>query len=781
MISAPLQHLKAHAPFLAILLAMIVVIYWPLLPLTKIASHLIDGDALHNAYLMNWGQRTLWSNPLGYYDAPMLYPQKTSAAFSSINLFLAFITGPLYFLQKPVFAYNAAMYLAVVLCGFSMYTTAFLLVQNRKAALVASVLYACNGDLQFHFNGHPNVVSPIFLPPLILIALRLAQNPRFAHAPLFCVFLILQFMCDWYLGFISLLGVGVPLAVGFLFHAKTRWRELLLFLVMFGATMVFLYAFSSPFRAVGERVGSVRGLGSHINYSASLQGYFLPSYVYGMNKSWLSTILPFLAPTDYRDGDSQFYGWLVYGALITGLIINFRKKTLRKTLSQPVILLLIAVGITGFLFSLGPYLWLGNRLTLLPLPELALYQLVPPLRFMRDTSRHAVVVVAALSLLLAFLLAHWPRWNVGSAKTKALILAAILAVIIIEFRPAASPNFHAFNKEPHKWLAAHPELTRVASVPVNNQVFLMQSTSTFPTTCSVYAGGIFNYYSGEIGGWVRDSITDESLALFAEYNMQAVMIYGPERIQQALQHPALAAIEVSADANYGLFALNPDQVPQNAREKAAQFLALLTEYPPVANQTDAPKIAEEFRISLISKPTTIDYHTPYGFAQNLKFEIQPTPIAEIEGIWAQLEAEETGVDFIITKFYTRFQGQEPTDFGLVGGKILEKRKPSALFWDSRTVPFRDYTWSENQTLVRYIPASGERVWVYFDFTDLRKNSPTEILTALRWDCNAMPAPGLTVNIQNAFMVLRQEHPATYLAALPKTPLSPPQPASSANP
>ncbi|MDX1973083.1 MAG: hypothetical protein SFY68_11190 [Candidatus Sumerlaeia bacterium] len=756
MLSTFFQQFKFHSPFLAVLIAMILVVYWPLLPLTKIASHLIDGDALHNAYLMNWGQRMLWTNPLDYYDAPMLYPQKTSAAFSSINLFLAFITGPLYFLHKPVFSYNSAMYLAVILCGISMYLTAFMVVQNRKAALVAAILYACNSDLQFHFNGHPNVVSPIFLPPLILIALRLAQRPHYWHGWLFCLFLILQFMCDWYLGFISLLGVGIPLSVGFVFHIKTRWRELVFFLFLFLATMAFLYAFSSPFRAVGERVGSIRGLGSHINYSASLQGYFLPAYVEGMNKSWFSTLLPFLSPRDYRDGDSQFFGWLVYGAFLTWVILSYRRGNVLKTFSQPLVGLLIAVGLTGFLFSLGPYLWFGNRLTKLPLPELALFQFVPPLRFMRDTSRHAVVVVAAMSFLLAILLSHWQLLNLSFAKRKVLILSAILGVMILEFRAASSPQFHVFNKEPHHWLSTRPNLTKVASIPVNNQAFLLQSTSTFPTTSSVYAGGIFNYFSGEVGGWIRDSISDESLALFAEYEMQAVMIYGFDRVQQALKHPALTPLERSVDDNYGLFALNPERISASARQDAADFLAHLTEFPPIANQLNDPQVDEEQKIHLISAPLKFQYHTPYGFAQNLKFELKATPVEDIEGIWAELGSTETGVDYIITKFYTRFENQEPTDLAIVGGRILEDWTPSAFFWDPRIVAFRDYTWSEYQTLVRYIPSNGKRVWVYFDFETLRRNYPTNSLTALRWDLNAMPAPGLSVEVHNAFLVIRKK-------------------------
>lgn len=482
---------------LLLMTAAIVLLYWPLLPLTKIASHLIDGDALHNAYLMNWGQKTLWTDPLHYYDAPMLYPQKTAAAFSSINLFLAFITGPLYFLGKPVFAYNAAMYTAVWLCGFSMYCSAFALTGNRRAALVAALLYCCNGDLQFHFNGHPNVVSPIFIPPLILISIRFALAPKFIHAPLFSLFLILQFLCDWYLGFIALIGVGVPLAAAFLLKSKVHSRELSVFLILFFLTMAFIYSLSAPFREVGDRVGSIRGLGSHINYSASLQGYFFPSYVQGMNKSVVSTVFgSLLSPTDYRDGDSQFYGWTLYLLLACAFGGLWWKQKLKPADWSPVVLYLGFVAITGFLFSMGPYFWLGNRLTKIPLPELLLFEFVPPLRFMRDTSRYAVLVVAALALLAALTLSASSWWNHGITKRRFLFSALLIGALLLEFRPATSPQFHAFNKEPYYWLEedylwAGPtqKLERVASIPLNNQLFLLQTTGEFPVTCSSYAGG----------------------------------------------------------------------------------------------------------------------------------------------------------------------------------------------------------------------------------------------------------------------------------------------------
>ncbi len=758
----------SHGAGILLLTFVVCCVYWPLLPLTKIASHLIDGDALHNAYLMNWGQRTLWLNPLGYYDAPMLYPQKTAAAFSSINLFLAFITGPLYFLQKPVFAYNAAMYLAVWLCGVSMYGCAYALTNQRRAALIAGVIYCCNGDLQFHFNGHPNVVSPIFIPPLILVSLHFARNPRGIHAPLFCGFLILQFLCDWYLGFIALIGVGVPLCWAFAANARTKKRELMIFLASFACTMGFVYWLSGPFRAVGERVGSIRGLGSHINYSASIQGYALPSFVEGMNQSIVSKLLSntwfahVFVPQNYRDGDSQFYGWSVYALLICTVVAAARKGGGRRVVSSPVVVILAAVGLTGFLFSLGPYLWIGNRLSRVPLPELALYEFVPPLRFMRDTSRHAVVLSAALGLLSAKALARWPQWFDCAEKTKRALLIVALGLLIFEFRPAKSPNLHAFNKQPYEWMIEDynwanegSKLSRVASLPLNNQVFLLQTTGSFPVTPTSYAGGIYNYWLSVIGSALRDEVSDKSLAVFAEYQMEAVMIYGQARVQQGVEHPALGLVQAANDGNYGLFRLLPDNIPVESKDWAKTFLGEFQEFPPVASQTTAPDVPAEFRIPLLSEPKNIEYHTNYGFAQNLTFGVESLELPVIRGIWANVEAKETGVDFIISKFYTRFEGQSPQNLGSIAGKDFPAWEKSWLYWDERRIPFFDSTWSEYQTIVRYIPANGEQVWVFFPFEELASNYGGERLTGLRWDCNAMPAPGLDIRINEAFIELQQ--------------------------
>lgn len=258
-----------------------------------------------------------------------------------------------------------------------------------------------------------------------------------------------------------------------------------------------------------------------------------------------------------------------------------------------------------------------------------------------------------------------------------------------------------------------------------------------------------------IGTALQDSVSDQSIAVFAEYDMQAVMIYGRHRVEEALKHSALSPLHLSTDTDYGLFRILPENLPESAQHWAKEFVANFSEYPPVPQQTTPPTLLPGEHLELLAEPVLVEYRTPYAFSQTLTFEVPAIALSEIEGLWVEVSVKELGVDFVLTKLYTRFKGQGPEMLDSIAGEPVAPWEKSILFWDSRRLPFRDFSWSEFQTIVCYIPPTGEKVWVFFDFQDLRKNYPGESLTAIRWDLNAMPAPGIRAEALNAKLELRE--------------------------
>lgn len=718
-------HIKHHALPLTLLVSVLFFIYWPVLPLNIIATKTHYGDAMINCYLINWFQYGLWMHPFSAFDAPLFYPQETSGAFSSINLFLCLITGPLQLLHNPVFAYNAAIYLAVILSGFSMYACTYLLFKNRKASLVAGILFSCNSDMIWHFFGHPNIISPIFIPPIIYLAVRLFQEPRSLYAVLFCACLYGQFWCGPYLGFISLIGLTPVMLIVLALRFRSHPKPLLVLIGTGIFTLFMVFLLTGPFREVNSRLGSSRSINEMIMNSAELNfGYLLPAFVEKRNETFFGSLLGESTPYN-RAVNSQYFGLSVYVAVFLHVAIMLGLSLKQRRLKLPAYsLFFIILLFMGFLFSFGPYLWWKNELTQIKLPMWYVYEYISPLRFLREVSRFAVLVVAGLGFLIALAISQWSWVNERQAAVRWGVLGAMLLGLIVEFRPIASPAFASIDMRPYALIATHPEINRMASVPPTNYTFLIQSTATFPQTPSGYKGGVYNHHYETLEPVLGDFSSNKATALYGALGVEAVFVNGAANLEIARSKPELEPLSPDPNAPFGLFRLLPDRIDPAALAEAKTFLASVPEFPPFDIVPDA-----ELQKSPYSFPIEVGgrqelYYNSVSLSANAgQVPIYNIPINRINSLMMRMSLSGFGVDYVDSKIYYK------TD--------------------------REPEFSEDKSITVHLPPDNQLHWAKFDFHPQHSKFGNHNLTGIRFQFSATPYPGQEAVVESIYLDLTE--------------------------
>ncbi len=375
----PLEILRHHALPLLVLSVFTLVVLAPLYPPGTWSTHLHSADAWSSCYATNWGQHVLWTRPWDYYRMAIFHPQPFPRFFTDVNPFMALLTAPLRLAGSPVLAYNGMMLLTMVLVGAAFYGTAWLFTRNRRASLLGAVVFSCNGDQLYHAFGHPNIICPLFLPISVYLAIQIDREKRWKHALLLAVCLFLQYPCSFYHGVILMAGIGTVWMALLAGRRMRPGRADLLFAGAFALAMAGAYPLSAPFRELGERMGQGRSLHEAALYSADPVGYLVPSFAGWSSQTFLGKWLVGTMPYTQRLENTQFFGYFPWIITCLALIETVRRH--RKGTSEPndrLLLLLIPVAFLGFLLSLGPFLWLGPKLTGIRLPFLAIFEWIPP-------------------------------------------------------------------------------------------------------------------------------------------------------------------------------------------------------------------------------------------------------------------------------------------------------------------------------------------------------------------------------------------------------------------
>jgi hypothetical protein len=374
-------------------------------------------------------------------DAALLsWPQGGTLYF--IDTFGALLLSPVTLLGGAGLAYNLSIALNLTFAGLAMHALARDLTRDDGAALFAALAYASTPHvLAQAYNGITETLAIGWLPLLWLSLRRVAQGPTLRRGAVAGLVAGCAAAANAYYGLFAL-GLGAMWLVWLGRAAPRRlWAARGALAVAAACGLVVVTPFALAFRASLDADDAV----------VAREGAFTWASLTGHNQT---DALGFLRPGDHYSPDLRarfddslivvvYAGWTLL--LVAGLGVRRDPHRARGW---------FVAALAAAVLALGPLLYAGGRYVRLgedwvPLPFLALYDLVPGLSRVSHPFRFAVLVGLCLSmagaLAIASLRAPVRRWA-GPALGILVAIEALLAspaVFPLPVSRLAVPAFYA--------------------------------------------------------------------------------------------------------------------------------------------------------------------------------------------------------------------------------------------------------------------------------------------------------------------------------------------------
>jgi len=435
----------------AVFAAAAVATTWPLAP--RLSTHLPAGanDLFQNVWTLWWWKKALLDLGTTPFWTPYLYaPDGLDLTFHTHSPLTMLMTLPVNALLGPVAAYNAAVLLAVILCGLGAYLLARELVRNEAAAVAAGLVFALFPQHQEQLMEHLNLLSCQWMPFALLFLVRGLKYGRRADGVLAGVFYALNALASYHLGLL-LTFMGLPIALWYLRESPCRRRAL-------------------------------AGLGAGAAAGAAL----LAPFVWPMAKAMLGGEAFFVKPLEYRPVDPAFFaippptstflgglfedvyrarrgnefqyaGFVCFLGWVPLLAVVRVAAGLGSRAGRGEKLLWLGVFLGFCLFACGKCLtFFGTTYPGVSLPQ-GWTQELGPFRVLRIANRYLIPASLALAVLTAQGLARLPLGAPGRW--------ALAGLIALEFLwapfPTAELGLHPYMRE----LARDPDAGAVLALP----------------------------------------------------------------------------------------------------------------------------------------------------------------------------------------------------------------------------------------------------------------------------------------------------------------------------
>jgi hypothetical protein len=537
---APFAVFRETAAVLFGLVAVTLLMTWPLATNLRRSLPSDLGDPVLNAWILGWDASRLWHGLAGVWDAPIFYPSRGTLAYSENLLGIAVLVAPVYWLTaNPVLTYNVAFLISFVLAGGGMYLLTRALVGRRDAALVAALAFAFNPHRMAQLP-HLQVLWSGWMP-IGLWALHrsfrirgttgAAMARRLAALAALGAAYLLQALSNGYFLYFFL----VPLIIisgmelrqlrvggrGFVWRRRAvdsvddadgpavgTTRRILELLALAVIVLAALAPVAAQYFRVRTERQLVRTMGEIVHYAATPASY--------VSVAGSLPVLSRMLPIGQSEGE-LFPG--VVTLVLTAVAAAAWAR--RRRVAEPgqghglnPVAVYGVVAAAAFVLSLGPeprgwpawLAWLA--------PYRWLVAIVPGLDGLRVTARIATVFVLALSVMaatgVAVLLA-------GRSRRAALgITAGLGAAILVEGSPfgLSVPLFNLYReydaRSAYVWLREAPP-GAVLELPVTGEVGAEQ-TLRYQITTLVHGHPIVNGYSG-YGGALQSFFTSPASPL----------------------------------------------------------------------------------------------------------------------------------------------------------------------------------------------------------------------------------------------------------------------------
>jgi hypothetical protein len=360
--------------------AMAVLHSWPLASDPSHLARLDNHDAELNTWIVAWVAHILPRDPLSLFEAPILYPEKHSLAFSE-HMFVPSLMGApmLWAGASPVLVYNLLIIAGLALSGWSMYLLMRRWTGSESAAIVAGLIYAFNAHVLTRFV-HLQAHHVEFFPLVLYAFDRVLTERRLRDVVLLSYAFALQALCSNYLLAFTTYAL--------IASAVVRWPELATrenrfldlpagrLLVAGLIAAVLLAPFLWPYYEVSRDQGLVRRVSDVAQYNASWRDYLATGG--RLHFAWWSQRF-------YEGRTALFPGLTALGLAAVALLS-------RRTIRDPRVRMAIAMGALGLAFSFGT-----------ALPGYAfLHEHLPLLSGLRNVARWGWLPLAAVAILAGF-------------------------------------------------------------------------------------------------------------------------------------------------------------------------------------------------------------------------------------------------------------------------------------------------------------------------------------------------------------------------------------------
>jgi hypothetical protein len=380
------ETLLSIAAYLVLLAAM----SWPLARDLVHSGPMERPDGRLNAWILAWAGPTALTDPGHVFQAPAFYPLPDSLAFSENLLLPAVLVAPLQPLGGPVFAYNAALVLALLFSGLGAQLLVRRVSGDRLAAFVAGAFFAA-GPHRWTRLSHLHAQMTVFLPFALLALDCFWERRTLRRALLVGLALALQGLASIYLGVITAATLAVAVLVAL--FGGLRPRELLRLAAGFVLAGAILWPVVRPYLRMRAFEGVEFTMDTVSIYAANL-----PSYAAAGTRLWGPLSQRLLDPA--RTRDTLFPGVVVLVLGLAGLAAAPRRYRA----------VAVAASAAAVVLSLGPetglYRFLHEHLVLLRgVRALARFALVPTLALavlsgLALSGRRRLVVLGALILMM---------------------------------------------------------------------------------------------------------------------------------------------------------------------------------------------------------------------------------------------------------------------------------------------------------------------------------------------------------------------------------------------
>jgi len=350
---------------------------WPLASDPAHLARLDNHDAELNTWIVAWVAHILPRDPLSLFEAPILYPERHSLAFSE-HMFVPSVMGaPLVWAgASPVLVYNLLIIAGLAFSGWSMYLLMRRWSGSDSAGIIAGLIYAFNAHVLTRFV-HLQAHHVEFFPLVLYAFDRVLTERRRRDVLLLSFAFVLQALCSNYLLAFTTYALLVSTAV--------RWRELgnrslglpAGRLLMAGIiAVVFLAPFLWPYYEVSRDQGLVRRVSDVAQYNATWRDYLATGG--RLHYAWWSR--------RFFEGRTALFPGLTALGLAAVAVMS------RRMIRDARIRMTIAIGAVGLAFSLG---------TALP-GYVFLHEHLPLLNGLRNVARWGWLPLASVAILAGF-------------------------------------------------------------------------------------------------------------------------------------------------------------------------------------------------------------------------------------------------------------------------------------------------------------------------------------------------------------------------------------------